>query len=242
MQNHFWVGSFCSCISNAISYFPRGTVAASDIITLVEDIGNRIPDKSWMLYLLEIFNKQNVPCELNLICQFDSKDYFEAIFQGRNQYRFKHVLPVVHHSYLRQVIMDRANHLIRYILKDITTKQSEIFDLSIDNNSNTKRFDFDFGGLSQFTGIEWWNKVGNLPYPIRYRVEISQLLYGLNDAGSSDPKSILFKPYHALIPNHEGVAQQYPISFANPRIKEDDGCICYDITDGACRSGMRYNL
>src|SRR3712207_7033210 len=38
--------------------FPRGAIAVTDIITLVEDVGNQIPDKSWMLYLLELFNKQ----------------------------------------------------------------------------------------------------------------------------------------------------------------------------------------
>ena len=79
MPNHFWVGSFCRCIFNGREYFPRGTVAASDIITLVNDLGNRISDKSWMLYLLEIFNTQNFTCELNLICQFDGQNYFEAI-------------------------------------------------------------------------------------------------------------------------------------------------------------------
>jgi hypothetical protein len=56
-------------------------------------MGNQIPDKSLMLYLLEIFNKQNIAIELNLICQFDNQDYFEAIFNGVNRYRFKEVLP-----------------------------------------------------------------------------------------------------------------------------------------------------
>jgi len=38
--------------------------------------------------------------------------------------------------------MDRDNHLIKYFLNDITTKQPGIFDLSIDSNSNIKIFDF----------------------------------------------------------------------------------------------------
>jgi len=37
--------------------FPREVIAVSDIITLIEDIGNKIP---CILYLLEIFNKQTV--------------------------------------------------------------------------------------------------------------------------------------------------------------------------------------
>jgi hypothetical protein len=61
--------------SRKLVVFPKGVVAISDVITLLEDMGNQIPDKSWMLYLLEIFNKQNIPIELNLICQFDNQDY-----------------------------------------------------------------------------------------------------------------------------------------------------------------------
>jgi hypothetical protein len=242
LQSHFWIGSFCRCNSKGRYYFPTGTVAASDIITLVNDLGNRIPDKSWMLYLLEIFNLQNIACELNLICQFDGQDYFEAIYQGRNQYRFKDVKPIVGHSYQRQIIMNQAESVIGYILTDKTANHTELFELPINNDSNRKKFRFGFEALNQFTGIEWWNKIGNLPYPIRYHVEISQLLYGLNDVGYSDPNSILFRPYDALIPNSEGAAMEYPVSFANCSIKEDDGCISYDIFNGICRKGLEYSV
>jgi hypothetical protein len=239
LQSHFWIGSFCHCNSKGRYYFPSGTVAASDIITLVNDLGNRIPDKSWMLYLLEIFNSQNIACELNLICQFDGQDYFEAIFQGRNQYRFKEVIPSVGHSYQRHIIMNQAKSVIGYILTDKTANHTELFEFPVNSYSNTKTFKFDFEALNQFTGIEWWNKIGSLPYPIRYHVEVSQLLYGL---GCSDPDSILFRPYDALIPNSEGAAMEYPISFANCKIKGDDGCITYDIFDGICRKGLRYSV
>lgn len=242
MQSHFWIGSFCRCNSRGRYYFPTGTVAASDIIILVNDLGNRIPDKSWMLYLLEIFNSQNIACELNLICQFDGQNYFEAIFQGRNQYRFKEVIPFVGHSYQRQIILNQAKSVIGYILTDKTANHTELFELPLDNDSNSKKSKFDFEALNQFTGIEWWNKVGSLPYPIRYHVEISQLLYGLNDVRNSDPDSILFRPYDALIPNSEGDAMEYPISFANCRIKEHDGCISYDIFDGICTKGLGYSV
>jgi hypothetical protein len=91
---HFWIGSFCGILDDSGKpAFPRGVVAVSDIITLNEDLGNQIPDKSWMLYLLELFNSQNIAIELNLICQFDNQDYFEAIFNGVNRFRFK-VLPI----------------------------------------------------------------------------------------------------------------------------------------------------
>src|SRR6187200_3686712 len=122
---HFWVGSFCSILDDDSSKptFPKGVIAVYDIITLIEDMRNQIPDKSWMLYLLEIFNKQNIPAELNLICQFDNQDYFEAIFNGVNRYRFKEVLPILGYSYLRQIIMNLQKQSISYLLEDRNTKQ-----------------------------------------------------------------------------------------------------------------------
>jgi hypothetical protein len=41
-------------------------MAARDTIALINDIGNQIPDKSWILYLLELFNNQNIAIELTL--------------------------------------------------------------------------------------------------------------------------------------------------------------------------------
>jgi hypothetical protein len=65
---HFWVGSFCGILKGSSSRpaFPRGVIAASDTIALIEDMGNQIPDESWMLYLFESFNNQNIAIELNL--------------------------------------------------------------------------------------------------------------------------------------------------------------------------------
>jgi hypothetical protein len=96
---HFWVGSFCGILDDGTSKpaFPRGVIAVTDIIGLIEDMGNQIPNKSWMLYLLELFNKQNIAIELNFICQFDNQNYFEAIFNGVNRYKFKEVLPILSH-------------------------------------------------------------------------------------------------------------------------------------------------
>ena len=224
---HFWVGSFCRINRSA---YPTGVIAVSDIITLIEDLDNQIPDKSWMLYLLEIFNNQNIASELNLICQFDNQDYLEAIFDGVNRYRFKQVLPIVSHSYLRQIIMNSQKNSIEYIIEDQTTKQTERFDMSLGMG-------FRFKAQNHFTGIEWWNRSGNIPYPIRYHVEISQLMYGLSD-NPSDPESIVYRQYNALVPNSEGHAMQYPISFQNTRIK--DGYMCYNISLGSCKTGISY--
>jgi len=65
---HYWVGSFCRITDKKqrASIFPAGATAVSDVIKIVADLGNQIPDKSWMLYLLELFTIRNVPIELNL--------------------------------------------------------------------------------------------------------------------------------------------------------------------------------
>ena len=230
---HFWVGSFCSIVNNNRAAFLRGVIAISDIITIIEDIGNQIPDKSWMLYLLEIFNKQNISAELNLICSFNNDGKFDAIFNGVNQYQFKQITPVAGHSYLRQIIMNSQKQSISYLLEDRNTKQTERFDLSLLKIVE----EFVFEGQNHFTGIEWWNRIGNFPYPMRYHVEISQLMYGLSD-NPSDPESIIYEPYNTLMPNSEGSNIQYPISFHNTRIQ--DGCICYNVMSGSCKNGMKY--
>lgn len=230
---HFWIGSLCSILDiNNKLIAPRGVTAISDVITLVEDMGNQIPDKSWMLYLLEIFNKQNIAIELNLICQFDNQDYFEAIFNGVNRYRFKQILPTLGHAYLRQIIIARQKKSIIYILEDPNTKQIERFDLPLLNIRG-----FVFEGNNHFTGIEWWNKIGNFPYPIKYGIEISQLMYGLCD-NPSDSESIIYRPYNALIPNSEGSNMEYPISFYDVKIRDD--CVCYNVTSGTCKVGLQY--
>ena len=93
LMSHFWVGSFFCCYSvivverkdNPKFYFPSDVVGASDIIRICEDLENNIPDKSWMLYLLELSdsgatNNNHRPIELNLISQFNEYDNFWAIF------------------------------------------------------------------------------------------------------------------------------------------------------------------
>jgi hypothetical protein len=233
MDVHFWVGSLCFIQNRGKVLFPSKVVAIYDIITLVADLGNKVPDKSWMLYLLELFNKQNLALELDLICSFNDDGKFHAIFGGVNQYEFKEIRPVVGHSYLRQIIMSPTTRSIIYLLKDINMQKSERFVLSI----TAKEFIFE--GLNHFTGIEWWNKVDNFPYEIRFDVEISQLLYGKND-NSSDPELISYFPYNQFVPNKDGTDIQYPILFHDVRVR--DGCICYKISPGSCETGFEYSF
>ncbi|MFZ0514561.1 MAG: hypothetical protein WAM14_23355 [Candidatus Nitrosopolaris sp.] len=62
-------------------------------------------------------------------------------------------------------------------------------------------------------------------------------MYGLAD-DPSDFEAITYRSYNALKPNNEGSDKQYPISFDNARIKEDDGCICYNVGTGTCNTGL----
>lgn len=224
---HFWSGSYCYVQNNGKTFFPNQVVSISDVITLVSDLGNQIPDKSWMLYLLEAFSSVQVPIELNLICSFNDDGKFHAIFGGVNRYEFK-VKPVVSHSYLRQIIMEPAKHRVAYHLKDDTTGEVDSFFLQIDTN-------FDFSIARHFTGLEWHNRVGNVPYPVRFEVEISHLAYGIND-DPSDLLSLAYFPYNQLIQNQEGIVRKYPVSFHDSEIK--NGFITYKIGSGEHDSEM----
>jgi hypothetical protein len=183
-------------------------------------------------YQVEIFNSQNIPAELNRICSFNNDGKFGAIFNGVNQYQFKQMPPIVGHSYFRQIVMNLQKECISYLLEDQNTKQTQRFDLPLNTGQ-----EYVLEGKNHFTGVEWWNKTGNFPYPIRYHVEVSQLMYGLSD-NPSDSESMIYGPYNTLIPNTEGSNTQYPVSFHNLRI--ESGCICYGVKSGNCKNGMKY--
>ena len=224
---HFWSGYYCiddraGGVSDLSKY-----MAISDVITVVSDLGNKIPDKSWMLYLLELFNKQHIPVELNLICSFNDDGKFHAIFEGENKYEFK-IKPTIGNSYLRQIIMEPSKQRIGYHLKDEISGQTDSFFFDIDENS------FDFSISKHFTGLEWHNRVGNTPYPVRYEVEISNLAYGIND--HTDLESLAYFPYNQLLSDSGGFAKEYPVSFHNFEIR--NGFITYRIGSGKHHMGI----
>ncbi|MBI3639464.1 MAG: hypothetical protein HY223_04025 [Thaumarchaeota archaeon] len=200
----------------------------SDVITVVSDLGNKIPDKSWMLYLLELFNKQHIPVELNLICSFNDDGKFHAIFEGENKYEFK-IKPIVGSSYLRQIIMEPSKQRIGYHLRDEISGQTDSFFFDVNGNS------FDFSISKHFTGLEWHNRIGDTPYPIRYEVEISNLAYGIND-NSSDLESLAYFPYNRLLSDNGGFAKEYPVSFHNFDIR--NRFITYRIGSGKHNMGI----
>jgi hypothetical protein len=192
--------------------FPSNVVAIKDTITILEDKGNHIPDKSWMMYLLECFDRRNkTPVELNLICQFNNRDNFWAIFKGTNRYKYTKVLPAVGHSYVRQIIMHKDNKSVEYSVTDQNTGETEDFGFPVNETA------FAYQGANHFTGIEWWNRAGgNCLFPIRYKVKVSDLAYGLFADGS-----ILYNPYTTLVPNSDGTGGlEYPVSFSNSEIKD----------------------
>jgi hypothetical protein len=220
----------------------------------LEDLGNHIPDKSWMLYLLELFDKNTeVALELNLICQFNDRDNFWAIFRGINRYKFTKVLPAVGHSYRREVIMKKEKKSVEFSLTDLDTKQNETFSFDV---SSEDAKGFSYRGGNHFTGIEWWNKAsgsnnGNTPFPIRYKVEVSSLYFGKaaeeedNDAADGEPTISLpidYRPYNMLVPNRDDVSRvkNYPVSFERPAVKDDGKSIRYAVTSGVTIAGIHF--
>ncbi len=230
---HYWIGSINNPQIYYRDYFKKFNII-SDNIKINRELKNDIPDKSWLLYLLEVFNQQNVAVELNLICQFDNQNYFEAIFSGYNKYRFNNVLPETGNTYLRQIKFNKSHSSIEYYLKNLNSETDELFVLDLSNNPS---FSFQFSNF--FTGIEWWNKISNRPYPIRLDVEISNLLYGYND-NTEDSESIVFFPVNSLSSNKDGQSISYPVRFTNNETK--NGCLCYNIALGSCVNGLDTTL
>lgn len=235
---HYWLGS----INNPQEFYPNYCNKfniVTDNIKITQEYKNEIPDKSWMLYLLELFNTQNIAVELNLISQFDDQNYFEAIFNGFNRYRFTKVLPETGINYLRQIKFDKSKLSIEYYLKNLRTETDETFVL---NMGTERSFSYHFSNC--FSGIEWWNRIGNMPYPIRLGIEISNLMYGYND-NPNDSESIIFFPIKSLTSNKDGSftsisSAYYPVRFIDDGAK--NGCICYRVQQGYCINGLNSRL
>jgi len=49
---------------------------------------------------------------------------------------------------------------------------------------------------------------------------------------------VIFKPYDALVPNKDGFAKEYPVSFDCANIK--DSYICYTVKNGSCSRGLHF--
>lgn len=266
-QNHFWAGSACN------PAYPKEVTGISDVLTIKADLGNQIPNNSWMIYMFELFLdskyvqhiQQNtfygVPLELDLFCIFDGKSHFTAVFNGNNQHDFN-IVPEVGNSYMREILLDSPNRIIKYKLTDLKKGGSELFELnSSDVKGNGKNEEerklakdylikvlneVKFEPYKHFTGIEWWNKSDRVPapFPARYQVQFSMLSYTnqyYDLSSKEDPKNnVNYIPYTSLMPDADTLGKQYPISFQN--LREMQGCICYDVNSGFTNTGMTYNL
>jgi hypothetical protein len=236
---HYWLGSVNSPQESYPDHCHKFNTVI-DNIKITHELRNDIPDKSWMLYLLEVFNTQNTAVELNLISQYDDQNYFEAIFDGFNKYRFIKVLPETGKNYLRQIKFDKTNLSIEYYLKNLHTEIDETFVLSL-----TTERSFSYRLSNCFSGIEWWNKIDNRPYPIRFCIEISSLMYGYDD-NPNDSESIIFFPVKSLTSNKDGnfnnisSAAYYPVRFIDDGVK--NGCICYRVEQGFCIDGLNLRI
>ncbi|MDP8902222.1 MAG: hypothetical protein M3M86_00465 [Thermoproteota archaeon] len=76
---------------------------------------------------------------------------------------------------------------------------------------------------------KWIDKYGNSSFPIRYKIEFSNLRYAQEPAEvqefdkEENIEHVIFKPYDALVHNKDGYAKEYPVSFDCASIK--DSCL-----------------
>lgn len=113
-----------------------------------------------------------------------------------------------------------------------------------------------FQGVNEFAGIEWWNKYGNSSFPIRYKIEFSNLRYAQESVEvqeldkEENIEHVIFKPYDALVPNKDGYAKEYPVSFDCASIKDSYLYVLYRdkwflqdrFTFLACMLDSQYSL
>ena len=220
MNGHFWCGARCFELIGGRQTFPFGVTATSDVIKVRSDQTNKIPDKSWMLYLLELFDTTGAPMELNLIAQFNNMDNFWAIFGGINRYKFVSVLPKIGHKYLRLMELVSQSRKVRYSVEDQNSGEKESFEFAVPSG-------FAFEASGQFTGLEWWNRTADCPFPLRFEVEISSLRFKANES---------WKAYRLLIPDTDKASSTYPVKYV-PKLGEEGG-IAYTIQSGETLGGL----
>jgi hypothetical protein len=166
------------------------------------------------------YANKHTPIELNLICQFNEQDNSWTIFAGVNRYKFTKVVPIVDHCYLREIILYRHDSSIDYRVTDLSdNKARECFTFHLSIAETTSR---SFQGFNQFTGIECWNNAGNSPFPIRYKIEFSDLRYAqVADSDDKNIERVTFRPDDALVPNKDAHDKEYPVSFGRADINDD---------------------
>lgn len=225
-----------------------------------------------MIYMFELFIDaeyvqyieqepyHSVPLELDLFCEAN-KIHFTAVFNGNNQHDFG-IVPELGNSYLREILLDSPNRIIKYRLTDLKTRESESFSPNASTirgagkdeqeRELAKKYlikvldNVKFEPCKHFTGIEWRNHSDKVsgPFPVRYQAQFSMLSYTTqyyNLSVGENPKiDVNYTPYRSLGSDTDLLGKQYPIAFQN--LREMGGCICYDVNSGSTKTGMTYSL
>ena len=111
------------------------------------------------------------------------------------------------------------------------------------NEAESKNMSFQ--GVNEFTGIEWWNKYGNSSFPIRYKIEFSNLRYAQESVEvqeldkEENIEHVIFKPYDALVPNKMVMPKNILLALT-VQASRIAVCMCYTVTNGSCRTGLRF--
>jgi len=189
---HFWNGWYPR---DATNQWPGNAIGVADTITINSDLGNQIPTTptiSWQLYNLELFigvSTSNYSAELDLICQGDGQNYFEAILSGTNEFKFSTPV-VVGHTYRRQIRLDTSANQVVYALTDVTAGTAPVnFNTAAVSNATTL--------YAAFNGIEWHDRSGqNKPFPVRFQCTSSGFGYFNAPVGSSIIAFTQLTPYN----------------------------------------------
>jgi hypothetical protein len=92
---------------------------------------------------------------------------------------------------------------------------------------------------------KWIDKYGNSSFPIRYKIEFSNLRYAQEPAEvqESDKEEniehVIFKPYDALVHNKDGYAKNILLALT-AQASRIAVCMCYTVTNDSCRTGSRF--
>lgn len=157
---------------------PSNCNAISDVVVITADLNNLPPGPvaSWILMLLVAwFTPKGTPfrnVEIDLISQTDGQNFFEAVLNGTNKYRFTTPI-VVGHKYMREIKI-KTNKVCHYVLQDLTAGTVETHDEPI-----TTPMAITLGE----SGVEWHNENTAALFPPRYQLTITA--FGASTNGGS---------------------------------------------------------
>jgi hypothetical protein len=167
LPEHFWYGY----------KFTTNADYIADVIVLRRTT-EQLPTKGFHIFLLEAFLSDKQVLELDLVCEYNGKEHFACVRNGKNVHYFS--MPVKEGRRYQREIQFGDN--IRYILSDIATGNSEIFTLPIKSAR----------AIKSFRGVEWHGTV--MPFPLKFDVFSTT---GLNEPAtlSKDTSKVKYPIY-----------------------------------------------